>query len=113
MHPYSCIPIIMVSAKSKEEHIVEGLAAGSNDYVVKPFGRQEILARITSHVRFRDSVYNAGALVVGVGIYRAYRRTCASVTYFAMLVRACAAAAAPVAAACCLRGKRLLCCCNS
>lgn len=40
MYPLSCIPVIMISAKSKEEHIVEGLAAGSNDYVVKPFGRQ-------------------------------------------------------------------------
>ncbi|KAG1675574.1 hypothetical protein FOA52_014162 [Chlamydomonas sp. UWO 241] len=59
--PYNCIPIIMVSAKSKEEHIVEGLAAGSNDYMVKPFGRLEILARIASHVRFRNSVYTAGA----------------------------------------------------
>jgi DNA-binding response OmpR family regulator len=29
----------MVSAKSKEENIVEGLVAGSNDYLVKPFGR--------------------------------------------------------------------------
>jgi DNA-binding response OmpR family regulator len=29
LYPLSCIPIIMVSAKSKEEHIVEGLAAGS------------------------------------------------------------------------------------
>ena len=40
LYPYSCIPIIMVSAKSKEEHVIEGFAAGSNDYVVKPFGRQ-------------------------------------------------------------------------
>ena len=60
LYPYSCIPVIMVSAKSKEEHVVEGLTAGSNDYVVKPFGRQEILARITAHLRFRDNVYEAG-----------------------------------------------------
>eukprot|EP00798_Chlamydomonas_sp_ICE-L_P011401 gene11401-12104_t len=38
MHPLACIPVIMVSAKSKEEHIVEGLGAGCNDYVVKPLG---------------------------------------------------------------------------
>jgi DNA-binding response OmpR family regulator len=29
----------MVSAKSKEEHVVEGFTSGSNDYMVKPFGR--------------------------------------------------------------------------
>ncbi|GLI62437.1 hypothetical protein VaNZ11_005058 [Volvox africanus] len=62
MYPLSCIPVIMISAKSKEEHIVEGLAAGSNDYVVKPFGRQEILARIAAHLRFRDTVYQAGEI---------------------------------------------------
>ncbi|KAG2482178.1 hypothetical protein HYH03_018877 [Edaphochlamys debaryana] len=62
MYPLSCIPVIMISAKSKEEHIVEGLAAGSNDYVVKPFGRQEILARIAAHLRFRDTVYQAGEM---------------------------------------------------
>ena len=59
---YNCIPIIMVSAKSKEENIVEGLLSGSNDYLVKPFGRQEILARIQSHLRFRDAVWRAGDL---------------------------------------------------
>lgn len=57
MFPLACTPVIMISAKSKEEHIVEGLAAGSNDYVVKPFGRQEILARIAAHLRFRDTVF--------------------------------------------------------
>lgn len=60
LYPLSCIPVIMVSAKSKEEHVVEGLTSGSNDYMVKPFGRQEILARITAHLRFRDNVYEAG-----------------------------------------------------
>ena len=65
MYPTSCVPIIMISAKSKEEHIVEGLVAGSNDYVVKPFGRQEILARISAHLRFRDSAFKAGAMAGG------------------------------------------------
>lgn len=56
----------MVSAKSKEEHIVEGLESGANDYVVKPFGRQEILARISAHLGFRNCVYEAGELAGGV-----------------------------------------------
>ena len=50
----------MVSAKRAEEHIVEGLSSGSNDYIVKPFGRKEILARVAAHLEFRDSVYKAG-----------------------------------------------------
>lgn len=40
LYPNSCMPVIMISAKNKEENIVEGLASGSNDYVSKPFGRQ-------------------------------------------------------------------------
>ena len=60
LYPNSCIPIVMVSAKREEEHIVEGLSSGSNDYIVKPFGRKEILARVAAHLEFRDSVYKAG-----------------------------------------------------
>ena len=60
----------MVSAKSKEENIVEGLLSGSNGYLVKPFGRQEILARIESHLRFRDAVWRAGDLAGGLGVTR-------------------------------------------
>ncbi|GAX76579.1 hypothetical protein CEUSTIGMA_g4025.t1 [Chlamydomonas eustigma] len=59
LYPFACIPVIMVSAKSKEEHVVEGFTSGSNDYMVKPFGRQEILARITAHLKFRDDVFDA------------------------------------------------------
>ena len=39
-YPYSCVPVIMVSAKSEEHHIVEGLTAGSNDYIVKVRGEE-------------------------------------------------------------------------
>ncbi|GAX76782.1 hypothetical protein CEUSTIGMA_g4228.t1 [Chlamydomonas eustigma] len=62
LYPLNCLPIIMVSAKSKEENIVEGLVAGSNDYLVKPFGRKEILARIQAHLRFRNMTYHAGEI---------------------------------------------------
>lgn len=62
---YNCIPVIMVSAKGKEENIVEGLRSGSNDYITKPFGREEILARIKAHLRFRDAVYAAAAEMAG------------------------------------------------
>jgi two-component system, OmpR family, response regulator VicR len=41
----------MVSASHQEKNIVEGLACGANDYVTKPFGSKEILARISAHLR--------------------------------------------------------------
>jgi PAS domain S-box-containing protein len=44
------IPIIMLSARAGEEARVEGLNAGADDYLVKPFGARELLARVGTHV---------------------------------------------------------------
>ncbi len=40
------VPIIMLTAKNTEHNIVRALDAGANDYVVKPFNPQELLARV-------------------------------------------------------------------
>jgi DNA-binding response OmpR family regulator/DNA-binding CsgD family transcriptional regulator len=45
------VPIIFMTGLSDTEHIVQGFAAGGVDYVVKPVRTQEILARLTTHVR--------------------------------------------------------------
>ncbi|KAF5837003.1 hypothetical protein DUNSADRAFT_4976 [Dunaliella salina] len=45
------VPVIILSAYHNEESIVEGLNAGANDYVSKPFRRQELLARMRMHLR--------------------------------------------------------------
>jgi PAS domain S-box-containing protein len=45
------IPVILVSAHAEEEARVEGLAAGADDYIVKPFGVRELLARIDGAIR--------------------------------------------------------------
>jgi PAS domain S-box-containing protein len=44
------LPVIMLSARAGEEACVEGLIAGVDDYLVKPFGARELLARIGTHV---------------------------------------------------------------
>jgi DNA-binding response OmpR family regulator len=54
MLPLIPIPIIMVSAKSREENIVEGLECGANDYLTKPVGKHELLARISTQLRVQD-----------------------------------------------------------
>ncbi|MHB8667388.1 MAG: response regulator transcription factor [Burkholderiales bacterium] len=40
------IPVLMLTAKSQERDIVRALEAGANDYVVKPFQPNELLARV-------------------------------------------------------------------
>jgi DNA-binding response OmpR family regulator len=48
------VPVIMVTARSTEVDRVVGLEIGADDYVVKPFGLQELLARVRARLR-RDA----------------------------------------------------------
>lgn len=47
------MPIIMLTAKGQEEDIVRGLELGADDYVTKPFGIRELLARVKAFLRRR------------------------------------------------------------
>ena len=44
------MPVIVLSARSGEESRIEGLAAGADDYVVKPFSARELIARVRTHL---------------------------------------------------------------
>jgi DNA-binding response OmpR family regulator len=44
-------PIIMVTGRAEEVDRVVGLEIGADDYLTKPFGRRELLARIRVHLR--------------------------------------------------------------
>jgi DNA-binding response OmpR family regulator len=44
-------PILMLTAKGREVEKVVGLESGADDYIVKPFGVSELLARIRAHLR--------------------------------------------------------------
>ncbi len=50
----SRVPIIMLTARSALEEKVYGLEIGADDYVVKPFSPQEIVARVKAHLRRND-----------------------------------------------------------
>jgi two-component system KDP operon response regulator KdpE len=51
MRETSEFPIIMLSVRNSEKDKVRALDAGADDYVVKPFGTQELLARIRANLR--------------------------------------------------------------
>jgi signal transduction histidine kinase len=46
----SAIPVILLSARAGEESAIQGLDAGSDDYLVKPFSARELIARVRAHV---------------------------------------------------------------
>ncbi|MBF2027648.1 MAG: PAS domain S-box protein [Oscillatoriales cyanobacterium C42_A2020_001] len=45
------IPIILLSARAGEEARIEGLAAGADDYLIKPFAARELLARVEANLK--------------------------------------------------------------
>lgn len=45
------IPIVMLTAKNMERDIVRALDAGANDYIVKPFQPNELLARVRRYLK--------------------------------------------------------------
>src|SRR5512144_2335731 len=49
----SDVPILMLTARTETENRVEGLDSGADDYLVKPFERRELLARIRALLRRR------------------------------------------------------------
>ncbi len=52
------IPIIVVSARGHEREKVEALDLGADDYITKPFGTSELLARIRTEIRHSQRIVN-------------------------------------------------------
>ena len=44
------IPVILLAARAGEEACIEGLSAGADDYLIKPFSDRELIARVQSHL---------------------------------------------------------------
>lgn len=51
----SGVPIVMLTARTDTKDVVAGLEAGADDYVVKPFKPQELLARVRARLRRMDT----------------------------------------------------------
>ena len=50
------IPIILLTAKTLPQDKIEGLKIGANDYLIKPFDKEELLIRIENHVKLRQAM---------------------------------------------------------
>jgi signal transduction histidine kinase/class 3 adenylate cyclase/ActR/RegA family two-component response regulator len=48
------LPIIMITAKNQVIDLVQGLSFGANDYLAKPFSKNEFLARVKTHLRLAN-----------------------------------------------------------
>jgi two-component system response regulator MtrA len=58
----SMVPIVMLTAKGDTQDVVLGLEAGADDYMIKPFKPQELVARIKTRLRRNARI---GSLVIG------------------------------------------------
>lgn len=61
--PNSRLPVIFLTASGEESDIIEGLAAGADDYVVKPPKQGELLARVAAVLRRRGGDAEAGEVL--------------------------------------------------
>jgi len=57
------LPIVMLTAKNQVEDIVEGFESGANDYLSKPIQKQEMLARIKTHLHLAKMTTAYGRFV--------------------------------------------------
>ena len=55
----SDIPIIMLTAKITDNDLIDGLGAGADEYVKKPYSNKELVARVKAHLRRSESNNNS------------------------------------------------------
>jgi two-component system, OmpR family, KDP operon response regulator KdpE len=65
LREWSELPILVLSAIDDEEQKVLALEAGADDYVTKPFGRRELVARLNAALRRVDAAPDEPAITVG------------------------------------------------
>ncbi|HSP56985.1 MAG TPA: response regulator transcription factor [Halomonas sp.] len=78
LRAHSAVPVIIVSVREQEAEKVRALDSGANDYVTKPFGIQELLARVRSLLRYQGQAnedrtavcYRCAGLVIDLAAHR-------------------------------------------
>ena len=82
LRKWSLMPVVVVSARTDEREKVRVLDAGADDYITKPFGTSELLARIRTAIRHtrmtgsmtiaKENKFHAQGLVIDYDKYRVY-----------------------------------------
>ena len=83
LREWSSLPVVVVSARSYEKDKVQALDLGADDYLTKPFGTEELLARIRAAIRHtrtpdgaaavaNSGVFTAADLTIDYGKHRVY-----------------------------------------
>jgi two-component system KDP operon response regulator KdpE len=67
LRTWSDVPVLVLSARSTEDDKIAALDAGADDYLVKPFGAGELLARVRAHLRRRAAGSTAGSSLLEFG----------------------------------------------
>ncbi|MBF0239243.1 MAG: SpoIIE family protein phosphatase [SAR324 cluster bacterium] len=52
------LPIVMLTAKNQVRDLVESYASGVNDYLTKPFHKEELLSRVGLHIQLQDAIHH-------------------------------------------------------
>jgi DNA-binding response OmpR family regulator len=95
---FSNVPIIMVTAKGEEQDRIRGLDVGADDYIVKPFSAQEMLARVRAVLRrahvsgdtFQQAVFNHNNLKIDFAraeVFRDNKMVFLSATEYRLLLQ--------------------------
>ncbi len=67
LREFSSVPVIMLTAKGEEPDKVKGLELGADDYVTKPFGPRELLARVRAVLRRNELGHVPQSATISVG----------------------------------------------
>ena len=67
---WSDMPIVVLSARTREQDKIDALDAGADDYLVKPFGVGELLARVRAHLRRRATPARSATSAIEFGAVR-------------------------------------------
>jgi two-component system KDP operon response regulator KdpE len=70
LRPKTQIPIIVLSVRGEERTKVQALDAGADDYITKPFGIEELLARVRANLRRLPEAGSEESALIEVGDFR-------------------------------------------